>query len=390
MIARFLRHEAAGGWLLMLATAGAMALANSPLADAYRGIVEHRLSLGIGGLTLSKPLLLWINDGLMSLFFLLVGLELKREWCIGELKDRARASLAGFGAVGGMLVPAGIYLAVNHGDPAAQTGWAVPVATDIAFALGVLGLLGGRIPKALKVFLVSLAIFDDLGAVAVIAIFYTDQISLPMLAASVGCLGVLTLFHRLRIHRLAPYLVVGFVLWLALLKSGVHATLAGVALAMFIPLNPGNTGGHPPLIRLEHALTKPVSLGVLPVFALANAGVPVPGWQALVHPVPLGIALGLAIGKPVGVLAACALGVRLGLARLPRGLDWRAIAGAAFLCGIGFTMSLFIGSLAFEESGVPLLFDERIGILAGSLVSAVLGLTWLRASLPVAQRTAGD
>ncbi|MDX8401131.1 MAG: Na+/H+ antiporter NhaA [Mariprofundaceae bacterium] len=371
-----MRSEAAGGILLMAAGALAMIIANSPLANGYLRLIDWPMTLGLPPVAITKPAILWINDGLMAVFFLLVGLELKREIIEGELRSPARVALPAFGAAGGMIAPALIYVGINAGDPAALRGWAIPVATDIAFALGVLLLLGPRVPAALKVFLVSLAIFDDLGAIVIIALFYADAISPLALGIAAGCAGLLWLLNRRGVARLWPYLALGSMMWVAVLKSGVHATLAGVLLALFIPLRaPGR-----PLARLEHRLHGFTAFVVLPVFAFANAGVPLgeAGLAALTHPVPLGVMLGLALGKPIGVFGLCWLALRLRLARLPEGMRLTHLFGIALLCGIGFTMSLFIGGLAFEEASIeglaaPDVFDERLGVLAGSLISALLG-----------------
>ncbi len=383
----FLRLEAAGGLLLMAATAVALVAANSPLAGPYAALLDLPLEFRIGGFAIAKPLLLWINDGLMAVFFFLVGLELKRELIEGHLSSLRRASLPAFAALGGMLAPAALYAALNRGDPVALRGWAIPTATDIAFALGVLSLLGSRVPSALKAFLLSVAIFDDLGAIIVIALFYTDGLSLLSLAvAAVLVLGLAGL-NRAGVTRPAAYLLIGVPLWVAVLKSGVHATLAGVVVAMFIPLRarPGSPAAAPapePLLRrLEHALHPWVAFGVLPVFAFANAGVPLAGLSLAdaLHPVPLGIAGGLFVGKQIGVLAMSGLAVRLGLASRPDGVGWRQLYGTALLCGVGFTMSLFIASLAFEQGGPAYSGAERLGILGGSLLSGLAGYVVLRA-----------
>ncbi len=379
----FLRGEAAGGMLLMAATVVAMIVANSPLAGAYTALLDVPFAIQLGTFKLAKPLWLWINDGLMAVFFLLVGLELKREIVEGHLSSVRRAALPAFAAAGGMAVPALIYALLNRGDPVAMRGWAIPTATDIAFALGVFSLLGGRAPVALRVFLLSVAIFDDLGAILVIAIFYTAKLSMLSLGLAAGLLAVLVALNRFGVTRTGPYLFVGVLLWVAVLKSGVHATLAGVALAMCIPLRTRDArpDAESPLHALEHSLHPWVSYGVMPVFAFANAGVPVLGLAVadLVHPVPLGIMAGLFLGKQVGVLAACGLAVMLRAASLPEGVGWRALHGAALLCGIGFTMSLFIASLAFEAGDGGYLGLERLGILLGSLVSGIVGFLVLRA-----------
>ena len=389
----FLRLEAAGGIVLMLAALLAMALANSPLAGHYAALLDLPVELRFGPLGLGKPLLLWINDGLMAVFFFLVGMELKREVIEGELSSLRKASLPAFAAVGGMVVPAAIYAAFNWGDAAAMRGWAIPTATDIAFALGVLSLLGGRVPTALKVFLLSIAIFDDLGAIVVIAMFYTAQLSGLSLGLAALLVVALFLLNRTGVMRPAAYVLVGIALWLAVLKSGVHATLAGVVLALFIPLRDPDRPGHsrglapqgePLLKRLEHALHPWVAFGVLPVFAFANAGVPLTGLTAaqVFSPVPLGIALGLVLGKPIGVLLFSAVAAKLGLAELPERVKWGHLAGVAMLCGIGFTMSLFIASLAFGGEGVATQGLERLGIVIGTVVSGVLGYGLLRVVLP--------
>ena len=384
----FLRLEAAGGLLLMGAAVLAMIVANSPLAPHYGGLLELPLEARIGRFAIAKPLLLWINDGLMAVFFLLVGMELKREVIEGHLSSLRRASLPAFAAVGGMAAPAAVYASLNWGDPAAMRGWAIPAATDIAFALGVLSLLGSRVPPALKAFLLSVAIFDDLGAIIVIAVFYTAELSTTALGAAALLVGGLAWLNRSGVTKPFAYFFLGVPLWVAVLKSGVHATLAGVVVATFIPIRAGQHSPSPdgpvsPLHRLEHMLHPWVAFCVLPVFAFANAGVSVLGLSPaqLLHPVPLGIAGGLLVGKLTGVTAACGLAMRLGIASLPEGVRWPHLYGAALLCGIGFTMSLFIASLAFEQGGGAYLGLERLGILTGSLVSGLLGWFVLRVTL---------
>ncbi len=383
-IREFLKLESASGVLLMLAGALAMLAANSPLASAYAGALQIPLVLSIGTFALAKPLLLWINDGLMALFFLVVGLELKREFLEGELADRSQIVLPAAGAIGGMVVPAAIYALFNLGDATALRGWAIPSATDIAFALGVLALLGSRVPLALKVLLMTLATLDDLGAIVLIAVFFTSQLSFLSLCLAALALGALVLLNCLGVTRLAPYLLVGIVLWICVVKSGVHATLAGVATAFAIPLRGRDMRGQSPLHVLEETLHPWVAFGVLPLFAFANAGVNFSGLHAasLVEPIPLGIAAGLFIGKQLGVFLFAAAVVRAGAARLPEGAAWRHLYGVALLCGIGFTMSLFIGSLAFDETASGPIVTDRLGIIAGSLLSAVAGFTWLRLTLP--------
>jgi NhaA family Na+:H+ antiporter len=378
----FLRLEASGGLALMAAAVLALLVANSPLAGAYQSFLDLPFQVSLGSWGLDKPLILWINDGLMAVFFFLVGMELKREVAEGHLSDIRTASLPGFAAVGGMAVPAAIYAALNWGDPEALRGWAIPAATDIAFALGVLSLLGNRVPAALKAFLLSVAIFDDLGAIIVIAVFYTAELSvLSLVVAGVLTLG-LVLLNRLGVVRPAAYVLLGIPLWVAVLKSGVHATLAGVVVAMFIPLESGGRGSYEsPLRHLEHVLHPWVAFGVLPIFAFANAGVPLAGLSLAdtLHPVPLGIILGLFFGKQIGIFLLSWLAVKVRAASLPDGVSWMKLYGAALLCGIGFTMSLFIASLAFEGGGYAGL--ERLGILLGTLVSGVVGYAVLKLAL---------
>ncbi|MDH4023323.1 MAG: Na+/H+ antiporter NhaA [Gammaproteobacteria bacterium] len=379
----FLRLESASGIILVGAAAAAMLLANSPAAHIYALFIDLPVEIRIGPLEIAKPLLLWINDGLMAVFFFLVGLELKREILEGELSSPDKITLPAAGAIGGMLAPAAIYSLINLGDEQAMAGWAIPAATDIAFALGVLLLLGERVPVALKVLLVSIAIFDDLGAIIIIALFYTSKLSLTALAVVLALLPVLGWLNWRNNTNLTAYLMIGTVMWVALLKSGVHATLAGVALAMFIPMRDKSSPGASPLKQLEHDLHTTVAFGILPVFAFANAGISFSSVSvaAAFHTVPVGIALGLFLGKQLGIFSLCWLTVRLGLAQLPTGISWLAVYGVAVLCGIGFTMSLFIGSLAFEMTDTYGVFDERIGIIVGSLLSGVLGYVVLRYAL---------
>ncbi|PLY06148.1 MAG: Na+/H+ antiporter NhaA [Desulfuromonas sp.] len=379
-----LQTEAGGGIVLFCTAVLALVWANSPLSFAYEALLGMPVEVRVGPLQLAKPLLLWVNDGLMAIFFFLVGLELKREMLSGELSSLRSVVFPGLGALGGMLAPALIYVLINWGDELALSGWAIPAATDIAFALGVLALLGKRVPPALKLFLLSLAIFDDLGAIIIIALFYSGDLALGGLAVAVVCLVLLWVLNRRGVCEVAPYALLGFVMWVAVLKSGVHATLAGVALAFFIPLQSRDNPEVSPLRELEHDLHGAVSFGVLPVFALCNAGVSLAGvgLASLMHGVPLGIALGLLVGKQFGIMLFCGLGVMLGIASLPQGVTWKAVYGASLLCGVGFTMSLFIGSLAFEQSHVDILFDERLGILLGSSLSGLAGYLVLRKVLP--------
>ena len=361
----------------------ALLIANSPLAETYFA-VQHAY---IGGLSV----LHWINDALMALFFLLVGLEIKRELLQGQLSSWAERALPGVAAVGGMVVPALIYVAFGGGDEQVLRGWAVPMATDIAFALGVLALLGPRVPVSLKVFLTALAIIDDLGAVIVIALFYTSELSLPFLGLAAGTLAALIVLNRVGVRVLPVYLLLGAVLWWFVLKSGIHATLAGVALALTIPLRGDQSEGadeHSPLMTLEHGLHPWVAFLIIPVFGFANAGVSFGGMSLsnLADPVPLGIAVGLIIGKQVGVFGFSLIAIRSGIARLPLNASWTQLYGVAALCGIGFTMSLFIGALAFANN--PLLADEtKIGVLLGSVVSALIGAAVLRAASTPCKRT---
>ncbi|QVI74616.1 Na+/H+ antiporter NhaA [Pseudomonas syringae] len=370
-ITRFFAAESAGGLVLMAAALAALIVANSPLADSYFAALHAVFA----GLSVSH----WINDGLMAIFFMLVGLEIKREVLAGQLASWSQRALPGFAALGGMVVPALIYVAFNWGRPDTIGGWAIPAATDIAFALGVLSLLGKRVPLSLKIFLSALAILDDLGAVLIIALFYTSDLSIPMLLAALGSIAVLVALNRLGVKKLLPYLVVGALLWFFMLQSGIHATLAGVALALCIPLGKPDEEARSPLLHLEEKLHPWVAFAVVPIFGFANAGVSLSGITAdkLVDPVPLGVALGLLVGKQVGIFAMAALAIRAGLARLPDGSNWGQLYGVAALCGIGFTMSLFIGALAFP--GTPELVDEvKVGVLIGSVLSAVLGVVVLR------------
>jgi NhaA family Na+:H+ antiporter len=376
----FLRLESASGILLLAAAVLAMVVENSPAQPYYGALLDTPVEIRIGAFEIAKPLLLWVNDGLMALFFFLVGLELKREVLRGELSDPARVTLPVLAAVGGMATPAAIYSFVNWGDPVAMKGWAIPSATDIAFAMGVLALLGNRVPSALKLFLLTLAIVDDMGAIVIIALFYTADLSVASLVVAGVALFVLALLNRRNVVSLVPYALVGVVMWAAVLKSGVHATLAGVLVALFIPLHREDTEGESPLEKLEHELHPTVAFLILPLFAFMNTGVSLDGlsWASLLAPVPLGIAAGLFLGNQLGVFGFSWLAVRLGLGRLPAGAGWAQLYGVALLCGIGFTMSLFISSLAFEQGGSAIAVDDRLGILVGSILSAVAGYLVLR------------
>ena len=381
----FLQRASTPGILLVAAAAFALSLANSPLGWLYDALLDTPVAVRVGALEIAKPLLLWINDGLMAVFFLLIGLEVKREVLEGELSNREQILLPAVGAVGGMAIPALIYLGLNWGDEVALNGWAIPAATDIAFALGVLALLGDRVPGSLRVFLLALAIFDDLGAIVIIALFYSGDLSTSSLIAAGIFLTILFTLNRFRVTHIGLYMVVGVALWIAVLKSGVHATLAGVALAFAIPLRSKLDSSHSPLEMVEHALIPWVAFGIAPVFAFANAGISLQGlaFGALLEPVALGISAGLFVGKQIGVFLFCALLIWMGWARLPEGASWVGLYGVSVLCGIGFTMSLFITSLAFEHSGaegyVP---ADRLGILVGTLLSAVVGYGVLRVFRP--------
>jgi NhaA family Na+:H+ antiporter len=385
----FLKLETAGGLMLMVAAVLAMVVANSPLAGYYDALLAVPFTVMLGDFGLSKPVLLWINDGLMAVFFFLIGLELKRELLEGELSDLSKLALPAVAAFAGMVVPAMVFAYFNWGDDIAMQGWAIPAATDIAFALGVLALLGDRVPTGLKVFLLSVAILDDIGAIVVIALFYTSDLSVFSLSIAAACVAVLALMSWRGVRSELGYILVGLVLWASVLKSGVHATLAGVALAFFIPLA-ADKDGYSPLRRLEHDLHGPVAFAILPIFAFANAGISLSGLSmaSLMEPLPLGIALGLIVGKQVGVFGMTWLGSKLGLGSLPEGVTWSSLYGLSVLCGIGFTMSLFISSLAFEETSVNLLAVDRLGVLAGTLVAAVWGFLVLWKVLP--RRPAAD
>ena len=377
-LSTLLGHDAAGGVLLMCAAVAALALDNSPLAHLYDALLTVPVAVQVGALVIQKPLLLWINDGLMALFFFLVGLEIKRELLEGNLSSWRQAVLPVLAAAGGMLVPALIFIALNADDPLAMRGWAIPTATDIAFAIGALAFLGTRVPPSLKVFLLALAVMDDLGAIVIIALFYSADLSVTSLAIAAGAVAVLLALNLAGVTRLLPYILVGVVMWVAVLKSGVHATLAGVVVALLVPLRTGDAAQTPPLVRAEHALYGFVTLFVMPVFAFANAGIHLTGLSlaSLFAPLPLGIAAGLFVGKQLGVLGFAWAGVALGLCRLPEGVTWRHVYGAGALAGIGFTMSLFIGTLAFEEP--ELQSAVRLGVLCGSLLSGLVGYATLR------------
>ncbi len=385
-IKKFMALESASGTLLMAATVAALVIANSPIASLYDWLIHVRMSIAIDQFEINKPLYLWINDGLMAVFFFVIGLEVKREVLDGELRKPSQIVLPASAALGGFAVPAAIYAYINWNDPSALAGWAIPAATDIAFALGVLAMLGSRVPTSMKLFLTSLAIFDDIAAIVVIALFYAQDLSLLSLTlALIGIAGLITL-NRLGVGHIGAYLVIGIFVWVCVLKSGVHATLAGFINALTIPLKYNSpTGERSPLRQLEHALHPWVAFMILPAFAFANAGVSFAGItpQEATGGVAVGIVAGLFIGKQLGVFVTSALLIRLGFAELPRGVSWLALYGVAILTGIGFTMSLFIGSLAFEHSPVDYAAPLRAAVLSGSVLSAVVGYMLLRATLRI-------
>ncbi|MDH2067988.1 Na+/H+ antiporter NhaA [Pantoea sp. GD03673] len=382
LLKSFIESDASNGMILILAAVAAMILANTAAtADSYQALLNEPVQIRFGALDISKNLLLWINDALMALFFLLIGLEVKRELMVGELASREKAIFPVIAALGGMALPALIFLAFNHGDEIARNGWAIPTATDIAFALGVLALLGSRVPAALKVFLMALAIIDDLGAIVIIALFYTSGLSVLSLGVAAAAIVVLALLNYFNVRKISIYILVGIVLWTAVLKSGVHATLAGVIVGFFVPLE--KKEGHSPAEHLAHGLMPWVNWLILPLFAFANAGISLAGITLgdILSPEPTGIILGLLLGKPLGITLFCWLAVKLRLAVLPGGTTIRDIMAIGVLCGIGFTMSIFISSLAFDSAHEQLVTFSKLGILTGSLLSAVIGYTLLRIKL---------
>jgi NhaA family Na+:H+ antiporter len=385
MANQFLRLEASGGIILMVAALVAVIIANTPLHEYYAYILEKiyltigfSSTSGFNALEISKPLLLWINDGLMAIFFFLVGLEIKREFLEGELSTRDRALLPALAAVGGMVAPAFIYYYLNMDNAEVINGWAIPAATDIAFALGILALVGSRAPISLKILLTAIAIIDDLGAIIIIALFYTDTIHLaPLMFAGAAFVALIGL-NRSRVMAVAPYILLGFVLWFAVLKSGVHATLAGVITALFIPLRCPQNPKHSPLKHLEHGLHPWVAFMVLPVFAFANAGVSFAGltWADVMNPVTLGIAKGLFFGKQIGIFLILVVVIKLRWSPMPKDANWWQLYAVSLLCGVGFTMSLFIGELAFDTRDQAA--AVRMGVIMGSLASALLGFLILK------------
>ena len=378
-IQAFMKLEASAGLVLMGVALLAMLAANTPLSVFYDTFLNTNIRFGVSSFEISKPALLWINDGLMAIFFFLVGLEIKREVLMGELSSFDKAVLPILAAVGGMAVPGLVFVAFNWGTPENLSGWAIPTATDIAFALGILALLGKRVPMALKVFLLAVAIIDDLAAIVIIAVFYTSELSANALTLSMLGFALAVALNRMGVQRSAPYIIIGVFMWVFVLKSGVHATLAGVLVALTIPLKEKH-GDKALLYKLEHALHPWVAFLILPMFAFANAGVSLAGLSLadLTQPLTLGIAAGLFLGKQAGVLATTWIGVKSGVARLPVGVTWQHIYGVACLTGVGFTMSLFIGSLAFGTDET--MNAVRLGVIAGSVLSGLLGFTVLRAS----------
>lgn len=366
----FFNSEKTGGLILILCTVVSLILANSAFQESYAGI----WNTDIGGHSVTH----YINDGLMAIFFLLIGLELEREIYIGELSDLKSASLPIFGALGGMLIPAGLYLAFNYGT-STQAGAGIPMATDIAFAVGVLSLLGKWVPSSLKIFLIALAVIDDLGAIMVIALFYTKTILVHNLLISLGIFGVLLILNRMKVHNLIPYLIGGVLMWYFMLNSGIHATISGVLLAFAIPFR--RVDEHSPSFLLQHALHKPVAFLILPLFALANTAIMIePGWyNNLASSASLGIFAGLIVGKPLGIWMSSFLAVKVGISRLPLGLKWRHIFGTGLLAGIGFTMSIFITLLAFED--IAMINQAKIAVMLASLVAGIVGFLWLKSTL---------
>lgn len=376
------KRDSAGGILLLIFATMAMVMANSSVSQLYFDFLEMPVSVQIGLFSIHKPLIMWVNDGFMAIFFVLVGLEVKREMLVGALSSYQRAIFPAVGALGGMVVPALFFMAFNLNIAEHQKGWAIPMATDIAFALGVLGLLGKRVPFALKIFLLALAIIDDLGAIVVIAIFYSNELSSTALISAAIAIGVLVILNRLRVSSLCAYILVGAVLWASVLKSGVHATLAGVIIGFCVPLK--GQGDQKPLEEFEHLLAPWCAFLILPLFAFSNAGVSLEGMglSSLTSPLTLGVALGLIVGKSLGVFSFSYLAVKLGIAKLSEGINFAQVFAVAVLCGIGFTMSMFLAGLAFGGEDVDGQFMSlaRVGILLGSSFSAVLGYFLLKAT----------
>ncbi|ACL33382.1 Na+/H+ antiporter NhaA [Glaesserella parasuis] len=379
-IRKFLQLESASGILLLTFAMFAMLFANTPLKDLYFDFLSMPVSIQIGLFSIYKPLLMWVNDGFMAVFFVLIGLEVKREMMVGAISNYQRAIFPAIGALGGMIVPALVFTLINNDSPEFQQGWAIPMATDIAFALGVLGLLGKRVPFALKIFLLALAIIDDLGAIVVIAIFFSHELSTTALISAAIAIAVLIIMNRMRVTAICAYMVVGLILWASVLKSGVHATLAGVIIGFCVPLKGKN--GEEPLAHFEHLLAPWCSFVILPLFAFSNAGVSLAGMSlsTLFSPLTMGVALGLLVGKTLGVFSFSFLAVKLGIAQLSEGINFKQIFAVSVLCGIGFTMSMFLAGLAFggDEADGQFISLARLGILIGSGISAVLGYYLLK------------
>lgn len=387
----FFRHEASGGIILVLASILALVIANTPLFGAYNyflNVVDFRIGFADPhgmDFELEKSVLHWVNDGLMVIFFFLVGLEIKRELMEGELSTRDKAVLPFMAAIGGMVLPAGIYLFLNKDNPVGADGWAIPAATDIAFALGVLSLLGNRVPTALKALLLGIAVIDDLGAILIIAVFFSHGIVWPALYIAAACIIILAGLNYRKISALAPYVIMAVILWVAVLESGIHATIAGVIAALFIPMRCPRENNYSPVKTLEHGLHPWVAFAVLPIFGFANAGVPFTGmgWHDLLNPVTLGIAGGLFVGKQIGVFGMLWLTIALGFSPKPKDTNWLQLYAVSLLCGIGFTMSLFIGGLAFHD--IEMQASVRLGVLVGSIASALLAYMVLRYASPVTE-----
>lgn len=374
----FIRLESFGGILLFISAIVAMIVANSPLASLYDALLDTTVAIQVGSFEINKALLLWINDGLMAVFFFLIGLEIKREIVEGELSSLSQVILPGIGALGGIIGPATVYIVFNLGDSLAMNGWAIPVATDIAFALALLGSFGARVPTSLKVFLLTLAIFDDLAAIVIIAFFYSGDLSLTALLIALAALSIAILMNKvLQVTNSSAYILLGIVLWVAVLKSGVHATLAGVLIAFCIPMR--DEEGNSPVKALEHNLHGPVAYVILPMFAFANAGLSIAGMSLadILHPITMGVWAGLVIGKPLGIMLFIGLAVAIGIVKLPKGINWSQLSGVAFVCGVGFTMSLFIASLAFEHASGSNFAGDRLGIIVGSIASALIGFFYI-------------
>ncbi len=385
MISEFIKKESSAGILLIIVTILALILQNSPLSNFYNSFLHTHVEIRFGDLQIAKPLLLWVNDGLMAIFFFLIGLEVKREVLEGHLSSLGQIALPGIAALGGMIVPALVFILFNRGEPFAMNGWAIPTATDIAFALGILSLLGNRVPVSLKIFLMALAIIDDLGAIIIIALFYTSDLSTVSIAIASMALAILFVMNRMKVIKKSAYILVGIILWVSVLKSGVHATLAGVALAFMIPLHSKDREGKAFSMakEMEHDLHYWVAFLILPLFAFVNAGVNLKGFQIeeLFKPVPMGIMLGLFIGKQIGVFGFSALAIRMKIAKLPEGSSWLQLYGLSVLTGIGFTMSLFVDSLAYNDTEIYH-YADKLAILLGSFLSGIVGYIILKVAKP--------